>query len=62
MQEIQNSGNTSTIKRIQSRVLSQELTAEEIDSISGAGCAPTAKLKTDSKGKKYPVVDVSCSL
>lgn len=49
------------IKRIQTRVLSQELTGDEIDSISGAGCAPTAKRGTDSTGKHYPIADVSCS-
>lgn len=49
------------IKRIQTRVLSQEMTGDEIDSISGAGCSPTAKRGTDSKGKHYPIADVSCS-
>jgi hypothetical protein len=44
------------VKRIQSRVLTQELTQQEIDEVSGAGCSPTGKVT-----KKVVKIDVSCT-
>lgn len=44
------------VKRIQSRVLTQELTQQEINEVSGAGCSPTGKLT-----KKLIQIDVHCT-
>lgn len=47
------------IKRIQSRVLAQELTQEEIDLVAGAGCESTTSFYW-TNGERKVDGDVEC--